>query len=54
MREDVERPGIAVRQVARRLVVGLGVVQEDAAFVGRPAVRDAVDLQVDAIVAMLS
>ena len=48
MPEDVERSGVAVLAVARRVVIRLRVVEEDASLIGRLAVEDAMDLQIGA------
>src|SRR3954447_2399860 len=46
MAEDVERPGIAVLPVSRRVVVGLRVVEENTTLIGGLAMEDAADLQI--------
>src|SRR5690349_4913405 len=48
MAEDVERSCVTMLAVARRVVVCLWIVEEDAALIGRLAVKDAADLQVGA------
>ena len=48
MAEDVKRSGVAVLAVARRVVIRLRVVEENAALIGRLAMEDAMDLQIGA------
>src|SRR4051812_2854010 len=52
MPEDMERSRIARFQRTRRVLIRIRIVQKPMSFIGRPAVKEAADLEVDAVQAM--
>src|SRR5262249_10921001 len=53
MTEDVERARVSIFAGARGSLIGFGIIEKNAAFVGRAAVINSVDLEIGAHVAVL-